>query len=396
MHKAQYDAIQSQYQNKCNQLREAVIVIDQNKNEIEKLFNEKKDIMSKYNELSIAAQQYLLDHDLLKSQFEDEKNKLEAIRFNDEKNRRKIEELNSKIKKLEEEISDSRDTWTSSADMIITLSDKNKQLGKTVDEKQRLLNDIKRDFDGIVKQTQKYQQCFNEYDKFAIEARDLESKYNKLNASYNQICSQFTTAQNEILTYQYTIKQFEQKVNKNKNEIISLKGELEDAKRKNKDLENSNNQLNDQTKKLNKLIDYLRNIQYQGDTSSDDDDDEDSDSELYDKDYVEMDVDENDGGLWVLDGKNSIFQLNEIKNKKNPASSCRLYNCNGKNNTGFHYSTKSCPKYMQIRRTNGDFNAPDKIIFKKKSCIPNFKYWKPGQILVRLINLKFNSMCRLI
>ena len=119
--------------------------------------------------------------------------------------------------------------------------------------------------------------------------------------------------------------------------------------------------------------------------SSSDEDDY-SDSEFnYDGDDGDMEIDGDNaeiGSFIVIDGKNNIFPLNEIKNKINPASACKIYNCNGKHNTGYHFSLNSCPKYTQIRRNNGDFNIPDKIIFHKKNLIPNFKYFMRGKVVV--------------
>ena len=70
----------------------------------------------------------------------------------------------------------------------------------------------------------------------------------------------------------------------------------------------------------------------------------------------DKEIDSEDGQICsfiVKECKKNIFKI---------ASACKIYNCNGKHNTGYHFSLNSCPKYKQIRKNDGEFNIRNKII----------------------------------
>lgn len=129
-----------------------------------------------------------------------------------------------------------------------------------------------------------------------------------------------------------------------------------------------------------------RNLNKNAKTIIDESDDEfESCSEADDDD----DDDEYNKSLMILDHINPFFNIRDIKNKINPSSACKLYNCNGKGNSNqnkkTHRSINNCQRYESIKdktisRTEDNISRSDSII--------GFSNWLPGKTVV-IILVKF-------
>ena len=246
-----------------------------------------------------------------------------------------------------------------------------------------------------------HQDLFHKWKKAVEEKFDkykntLESADNNHQQAYAKIQQELQTEKNK---HQQECARLQQDLQDARNDYDNLvnnnmldgvqfqnaKKTIESLKIKLKDNEESNRTLKKQIDDLkNKYKNRSKKFCSKIDLNESEDGDEDS------MDFESCDDDNN---FYLLDGKNPLFQINQIKNKKNPLSACPLYNCPGKNNTGFHRCSNSCPKikketkYLQkiskyTIESQGSME-PKKVIFETIKDIPDdFASFEHNQILV--------------
>ena len=233
----------------------------------------------------------------------------------------------------------------------------------------------------------------------------MKDQIKNIKEEYNKHKQDVSKKEDELKELFYKlISEFEGKFNNYEQEYNKIKQELQNELKKNQILNKNAVAINDQLQEakttIEKLSNKLKNYDSLKSASSklldriklfekhteDEDDLITNDGSTYgDDDSMDFETNEitsDSRDFFILDEKNKIFKLSDIRSKKNPLSACPLYNCNGKNNRSFHKCSRTCPKIQKFDLVKCDYE-PEVEIFKSIKDIPrDFSIYRPQETLV--------------